>query len=108
MLSQSRKAAILQKLAEWKYDPTPGYTKAMSAPPGTRTGYAQDNSVAPSVNAAGLGGRRDPAAMAAMRKPPAPSSGTWTPDSAGSGQQTANFQMGGNTVAGRSVRAQGQ
>lgn len=69
MLSRSRRAAILQKLAGWVYDPTPGYTKAMSAPPGTRTGYAQDNSVAPSVNAAGLGGRRDPAAMAAMRTP---------------------------------------
>jgi hypothetical protein len=75
MLSQGRKTAILQKLAErtMVYDPTPGYTQAMNAPPGTKTGYAKDNSVAPPVNTAALGGRRGPAAVAAMRTPPAQS-----------------------------------
>lgn len=117
MLSQSRKAAILQKLAEWKYDPTPGYTQAMNAPPGTKTGYAKDNSVAPTVTSARMGGG-GPAQQAAMRTPPAQSApqsapparagGKWTPDPAGSGQQTSNFQMGGNTGTGRALRAQGQ
>lgn len=79
MLSQSRKAAILQKLAGWVNDPTPGQLKsdADRAAGGPGLGFAAGGGPSapppPKVNAAGLGGRRDPAAMAAMRTPPAQS-----------------------------------